>query len=294
MSTPDTPAAFTTVTFIGLGLIGGSLAKLVRHQLPQTRIQALDTPAVLAQAQAAGVIDASLTDLGDSALYQSDLVVLGTHLHQSYDILKTLAETAETPICVMDLGSTKADICALAETLPETLRFIGGHPLAGREVSGFENSLWDLFRGKRFLLTPCSNTSTDFEERMVAWLTQLGTIPVVVNREDHDRLMSLVSHFPQFYAVALANLLKDNNPDEALTFLGGGIDDQMRLMASPFEMWGDVFHDNKAQLNAVLSRFIGILQSMQADLQADNLAPWFENSHAIYHQYQQKKTMDRC
>jgi prephenate dehydrogenase len=189
----------------------------------------------------------------------------------------------------MDLGSSKATICRIAESLPAHIQFIGGHPLAGREISGFDNSRWDLFFKKRFLLSTCARTPEPLLSQVESWLKTLGTIPIVVGAEDHDRLMALVSHFPQFYAIALANLLARNNPEEALNFLGGGIDDQMRLMISPFEIWHDVFEDNRAHMNTMLDQFIAILTQMKTDLNQDSLASWFETSHSIYHMYQEHK-----
>jgi prephenate dehydrogenase len=282
------PTFPSQIAIIGLGLIGGSFAKLIRQQIPSCIIYGLDHPDVLRQALDSHVIDHALQSPTDLQLLNVDLIVLGTHPHQSYTLLKTLGESSH-PFKIMDLGSVKTPICELADTLPNSIEFIGGHPLAGREVSGFENSQWNLFLNKRFLITPCSKTTGDFESQITHWLTQLGVIPISLNPHQHDRLMSLVSHFPQFYAIALANLLKANHPDEALQFLGGGIDDQMRLMISPFEIWHDVFEDNRDNLQAILSQFIDILTQMQSALQSNDLGPWFEQSHDIYKLYQAYK-----
>lgn len=283
---------FKTIACLGLGLIGGSLARLVRHQLPETRILALDTPEVMAAAQQDGTIHQSLSGVDDPVLRSADLVILGTHLCQSYDLLRTLAKQADVthPLNVMDLGSTKAGICAVAESLPPQIRFIGGHPMAGREVSGYTNGRWDLFVGKRFLLTPCQRTTPELKEAVTQWLTSLNLIPIYLDTAEHDHLMSLVSHFPQFYAVALANLLHRQNPERVLHFLGGGIDDQMRLMASPYTMWRDVFQENKTDLDATLAQFIDILTDMRTDLASDQLDTWFDRSHEVYQRYQTNKT----
>jgi len=276
----------STVSIIGLGLIGGSLAKLIRRQLPETKIFALDKDEVLENALASKVIDDKLQNLEDDKLYQSDLIILGTHLDTSETILTTLAESGR-PVCVMDLGSVKTPICQLADTLPDTLTFIGGHPMAGREVSGFEHSHWNIFLSKRFLFAPCEKTSPEFQQTISLWLEQLGMFPVVVDYQHHDQLMAFVSHFPQFYAIALANLLAQNNPSELLQFSGGGIDDQMRLMASPDDMWQLVFSKNKNNLEAVLDQFIQILSEMKTQLSANHLKPAFDQSHEIYSHYQQ-------
>lgn len=288
--TDESPSHFKTIAIIGLGLIGGSFARLIHHQFPQTQLLAYDTdPTALQKAKEAGIIQDALSTIEDPRLFEADLVVLGTHLAASQMILMQIAQQATQTIRVMDLGSTKTEICATADMLGPHLEFIGGHPLAGREVSGFENGRWDLFLGKRFLLTPCAKTQDGFQATIVDWLHQLGTCPAVMTAGEHDQLMAVVSHFPQFYAVALANLLSQQNPDETLHFLGGGIDDQMRLMASSYAMWGDVFSQNKTAVTGVLDQFIHVLTQMRADLQQDNLGDWFARSHQIYAMYQSNK-----
>lgn len=283
---------FKTVAIIGLGLIGGSLAKLIRHKLPETTLYALDRADVLEVAQFEGTIHYGLMDQSDPELQEADLIIMGTHLNQSFEILNQLVQSpAMAPLRLMDLGSTKATICALADSLPQEFDFIGGHPLAGREIGGYANSIPDLFLGKRFLLTSCTKTSPKFQLEIAQWLQQLGMIPTLVDSRRHDRLMGLVSHFPQFYAIALANLLQKNRPEEALQFLGGGLDDQMRLMGSPYEMWRDIFQDNREECDTVLSEFIDTLCQMKQALMEDNLAPWFEGSQKIYQLYQSQKSL---
>ncbi len=287
--TQQVATPFQSICLIGLGLIGGSFAKLIRHQLPKTHLMAFDKLPVLEQAKSDGVIDKALTDLTDPQLYETDLIVLGTHLYPSYEILKTITQHTSVPLRMMDLGSTKSGICQIADNLPTHFSFIGGHPLGGKEVSGYENSHWNLFVGKRFLLTPCNKTPDEFKHQIEAWLTQLQMQPVFLDYQQHDALMSMVSHFPQFYAVALANLLKQNAPEEALKFLGGGIDDQMRLMASPYSVWEGIFQENKENLNNILSQFIAILTQMQQDLANNQLESWFHGSHETYQLYQHYK-----
>jgi prephenate dehydrogenase len=290
MQLKRTHTCFSSVTIIGLGLIGGSMARLIRHHLPNTYLYGLDIRGnILQESLLANAIDCPLASLSDPNLYQSDLILLTAHVYQNIDLLKEIVQRASKPIRVMDLGSTKQSICRVAETLPEEFSFIGGHPLAGREVSGFVNSRRDLFSDKLFLLTPCAKTPELFQSDIMHWLKQLGTRPAVMPVHQHDVLMALVSHFPQFYAVALANLLTEYNPQETLRFLGGGIDDQMRLMASPYEMWRDVFQDNQQNLDEILSRFIALLQNMQQALRNDRLESWFDKSHEIHALYQSYK-----
>lgn len=287
------PATPEMVAIIGLGLIGGSLAKAIAQHSPKTVVLGFDTPEVMGRAVQEGVIMDALMSLDDPMLDEVDLVILGCHVLENKSILEALARTPviarEKPLYVMDLGSTKASIVALSEILGPHVVFLGGHPLAGREVGGFANSRADLFSGKRFLLTPTDKTPQDFVQGVSQWLTSLGTLPVVIPPDQHDRLMALVSHFPQLYAVGLANLLAQNNPEQTLRFLGGGIDDQMRLMASPTEMWRDVYADNRENVLSVLDQFLTVMSGLREAVASDDLEPWFDQSHAIYAQYQHYK-----
>lgn len=291
---------YKCVAFIGLGMIAGSLAKLIRQRLPETRILAMDTLEVVEMALQQKVVDQALETLSDTTLDGVDLVILGTHLHQSYDVLKALGTHVTRPLVVMDLGSAKAPILDVASELPSNITFFGGHPLAGREVSGYINSQWDLFLGKKFLLTPNNHTHDTYQHNedaesmelkyLLDWLNRLGTSPLVLNAMAHDRLMALVSHFPQTYALILGGLLYNNHPHTALSFLGGGLDDQMRLMNSPYAMWKDVLKDNKDGVLPILDQFIALCQQMRNDIAADNVEPWFEQSQHVYHTYQAIKS----
>ncbi len=280
---------FQRVAFIGLGLIGGSMAKRVRQALPQTEIAAIDTQSVLDSALAMGVIHQPFETISQMLAFEPDLIILGTHLHPSYALLQELATHAQQPLDVMDLGSVKAKICQMAESLPETIDFIGGHPLAGREISGFEQSREDLFLGKRFLLTPCLTTSEPFQAAVMSWLEMIQMVPMVMEPVAHDQLMALVSHFPQFYAIALANLINEHQPETTLRFLGGGIDDQMRLMASPENVWEDIFDDNQTHLLDILDQFSKILETMKQSVKTGQLRQHFETSHQVHALYKSYK-----
>ncbi|MCA9789022.1 MAG: prephenate dehydrogenase/arogenate dehydrogenase family protein [Cyanobacteria bacterium HKST-UBA05] len=296
MSLHPATQLFGQVVFIGLGLIGGSMAKRLRYELPQTRILACDKPEVLQLALEEGLIDEGLSSPTQAEVYaENTLVVLATHLNQSYAVMADICKAAPTdlqhPLQMMDLGSTKSTICRLAEQLSVQydleLDFVGGHPMAGREISGFQNSRSDLFLDKLFMLTPCATTTEGFLNKLVQWLEDLKVRPHVPDVTLHDKTMSLVSHFPQFYAIALGNLLHRNDPETLLHYLGAGLDDQLRLMISPHNMWQDIFLDNKTHLESALEDFITILSEMKAQLaQSQSLQAWFDKSHDVHHIYQ--------
>lgn len=295
MTPPPLTTPFEKVSIIGLGLIGGSFIKQLKTYYPHTEVWAFDRrPETLSQALESGLIQGTYTGLDDPRLLEpNQLLLLATHLHQSYGVLKALEQSylktqpGVHTLHVMDLGSTKAAICSMAEELDCPIQFVGGHPLAGREISGFENSRDNLFVNRKFLLTPCQRTSEAFLTDIKAWLAGMTIRPIEMGAQQHDQLMSLVSHFPQFYAIALGNLLAQNDPAQTMQFLGGGLDDQLRLMISPADMWQDIFEDNRQNLTQILDQFMGIMAEMKTTLEAgESLSTWFKNSHDAYQTYQ--------
>jgi prephenate dehydrogenase len=284
---------FKHVAVIGLGLIGGSLAKLIHRELPASQLFAFDIDNnTLQRALDDSVIQHTLMGLNDPQFKHIDLVILATHPKQSLQDLETLSDHWPH-LKVMDLGSAKQSICTHAEALAAPIQFIGGHPLAGKEVSGFEASDAALFFKKRFLLTPCRKTPPEFTKAMLTWLQQLQFETRVVSPEAHDTWMALVSHFPQAYALILARILDQSGhdwPEPPLAFAGGGLHDHIRLMGSSEAMWQDVFHHNADALDTVLEQVIQEITAFRTAIKTQQvLSPWFNASAPIYEAYYHKR-----
>lgn len=286
---------FPKIAIIGLGLIGGSMAKLIRQELPQTTLYAYDIASdTLDSAEKSGLIQEQLSDLDDPLLGEVDLIILATHLKQSITCLLQLAE-AWPSAQIIDLGSAKQSISDVANALDAPISFIGGHPLAGKELSGFVHSDATLFYGKRFLLTPCEKTLPEFETKISAWLAQLSFKSMAVSSETHDAMMALVSHFPQAYALILGRLLTRFGtewPESPMAFAGGGLHDHIRLMGSSEPMWTDVFQENQGALDAVLGEVVAEIEAFRAAMRSEHsaeLSEWFKASSPIYEAYYQKK-----
>ena len=284
--------SFQKIIIIGLGLIGGSFAKLIKAQHPQVGITAVDTnPKTLALAVEEKIIKEGVSSIEKLLLSKYDLIIIATHLHASYDILKFLSDQkSTTPI--IDLGSSKQAICQLVNGLDSSICFIGGHPLAGREVTGFEKSDATIFLGKKFLLCPCEKTTPEFQQTIMNWLTSLSFECLVIRADIHDAWMALVSHFPQAYALILSKLLKDvgaNWDKDPIAFAGGGLHDHIRLMGSSEQMWQDVFCDNKEALDSVLAEFMNEIHAFRLALQRNEYTDWFKTSKTIYDRYYQKQ-----
>lgn len=280
---------FKHLTVIGLGLIGGSFAMAVRSVFPEIHILGVDEDEeALTYAIRAGIVDKVSRKLPER-YEENHLVVIATHLNSSLTVLSSVAHTIKDltvkDAVVMDVGSCKRAICDLAEmTLPD--QFIGGHPMAGKEFSGIEQATSLLMMGKWFLLTPLKNTPSQTLSRLEQFLSSLGTLPKVVDAESHDRYMAYVSHLPQLYAIGLTNLLFQHEPARLLSYHGGGIDDQLRLSASPYVMWRDVYAQNQDNVKAALDGLIQELQRLSASLSGDALETAFLQAnmvHRVFH-----------
>src|SRR5262245_58600584 len=183
------------IAIVGLGLIGGSLAFAIRQRWPGTHIAGIDR---------AAAIDAALKlqacDTGGEALslaQGADLVVLAAPVRQNINILRELPERLSGETLITDVGSTKRATLEAATLLPERLRFVGGHPLAGAALGGISAARADLFEGRRWILTPTSATRQDDIERLRSFASGLGAIPQTMDAAEHDRLMAYLSHLPQ-------------------------------------------------------------------------------------------------
>jgi prephenate dehydrogenase len=289
----DLPSPFKRVTIIGAGLIGGSFAWLMRERfgVEQLHITLIDQNEKRLQlALLKGIANVAQPQLPET-FEGSHLVVLATHLDSNEALLPEVAKRIHgADVLVTDVGSVKRGIVERGfELLPNA--FIGGHPMAGREKQGLENASSLLFFQKRFLITP----HPDFKETRLlnqfkAFLELIGMVPVILDAPHHDEAMAYVSHLPQLYAVLLTNLIAQHKPGHLLSFHGGGIDDQLRLAASPVEMWGPVYERNADQMEIVLDEMIRLLQEMRAGLKnPDAMQQWFETSNTIHTAYQQLK-----
>ncbi|HEY9685767.1 MAG TPA: prephenate dehydrogenase/arogenate dehydrogenase family protein [Coleofasciculaceae cyanobacterium] len=292
---------FTHLTVFGLGLIGGSLAMAARERFPGLHIQGVDPSAETLQfALKHQIIDKAGLNLSDveASLQngESHLVILAAHLPQNLEILQKLAPVAlkapkDQSLLVTDIGSCKRQICDRGRELLPT-RFIAGHPMAGREHSGIEAATALLFTGKAYLLCPHEETDSEELERLKTFIQGLGANPRLIDAERHDRYMAYVSHLPQLYSILLTNLLYRHEPGHLLAYHGGGLDDQLRLAASPYPMWGPIFDFNRDNMAQVLTELRDIIDEVipllsgEPGENGETLQNWFARSNQIYQQFQ--------
>lgn len=283
-------APFQRLTVIGLGLIGGSLAMAARAVYPELWIQGVDPQEeVLAYALKNRIVDRVSLTLPQ--VWEPDhLIIIATHLSTGLAVLKDLAPlvSSDPSILVSDVGSCKRPIADLgASLLPQ--QFIGGHPMAGKEFSGIEAATSLLFSGKAYLLCPSAASPEVLLQQLEAFVQGFGATPRRLDSATHDRYMAYVSHLPQLYSILLTNLLYQHEPARLLSYHGGGIDDQLRLAASPYAMWGDIFNYNSDNLRHVLQELTSLMGQADQALDHSTMASWFERSNQLHQIFQSLK-----
>jgi prephenate dehydrogenase len=239
-----------SVTIYGTGLIGGSFALALKRHYPGLTVFGVDTPAILARAQ-----DLGLVERGEPE--KADLVVLAAPVGE---ILKLLGSLPPGPQLVLDMGSTKVEICREAEL--RGLPFIGGHPMAGSERSGPDAASADLFRNAQFFLCPVRTTPEGGIQRIERLLEAIGALPAILSPEEHDRIVAQLSHLPQLLSTVLADHTSENRD-----FAGPGWKSVTRLAASPFHVWRDILVTSgflPYELETFIQRLRSILDALES------------------------------
>ncbi len=238
------------ITIIGLGLIGGSIARALYDKLGIRSITAIDSnKASLENAIRDGVISKGYTDL-DSSIYTSDIIFLCTPVSQTINYIDKIAPSVSDRCIITDVCSTKDQIIKHVEAMSNPPCFIGGHPMAGTEKSGYENSFSHLFENAYYVLTPCSHAASQALNILSDIIERLGAIPIIMQSGEHDKITGSISHLPHIIAAALVNLVNrlDSGDGRMQTLAAGGFKDITRIASSDPEMWQNIVLSNKEQL----------------------------------------------
>ena len=260
------PPVFERVAIVGCGLIGGSIALAARRRWPGILLIAVDRKDVLEPAMLMHAVDVGGDDLVMAA--DADLIVLAAPVRQNAEVLAALPSYVPGRAIVTDVGSTKSTTEAAARQLPERLRFVGGHPLAGAAVGGIQAARPDLFTGRPWLLTADAAAADADVARLEQFVSALGAVPRRMSADAHDRLLAYLSHLPQLTASALMHVVGGHAGDEGLALSGRGLRDTTRLAASPADIWRDVVSTNRPHVAAALDDLIGVLTALRDDLGA--------------------------
>ena len=265
---------FRQVAIVGVGLIGGSLGMVLRQQELASsvigigrRVENLKTAVEL------GAIDCYVADPRDGVC-DADLVVLATPVDTYERHLKDWANCLKPGAIVTDVGSVKGALVEQAERLmPAGVRFVGAHPIAGKEKTGVAAGSATLFMGARCILTPTSRTDPQALQAIRELWEAAGSIVICMDPFVHDRILGAVSHLPHVAAFALINALTEirerTAPDlDLCAHSGGGLRDTTRIAASSPEMWRDIFLWNRDNLVALIEVYERYLEELKRLIQA--------------------------
>jgi len=279
--------AIRQITIIGTGLIGGSLALALRKKKFAGRIVGCDREGTLERARARGAIDDGTANPGD-AVRGSQLVVLATPVLAIVDLIERVGPVLPSKTLLTDVGSTKALVVERALKVfgkAAGKRFLAGHPMAGKELSGVDYADADLFQNAVWFLSPLPEQSLNeglFAE-FAGWIDAIGARIAMLPAEEHDRLCGWISHVPQMMSTALAAALVEEFGAEAPLLPAGGraLQEMTRISASPYSMWRDVAISNKKNLEAALWKVEQRLAHIRENLGTRELAEEFERAHEL-------------
>ncbi len=266
MTTPSdfTDSPISTLTIVGVGLIGGSIAAAVKARGLAARVIGVGrNPAKLAGAVERGWLDEVTSDVA-AAARQSDLIVFCTPVDRVVAGVREAAPACRCNTLITDAGSTKVEICEALETgLPPGVEFIGSHPLAGSEKNGYEHSHPHLFANRVCVLTPQARTSASGMQRLRSFWSGLEARLVEMSPRAHDRAVAEISHFPHIVASALAATLAPEH--QALA--ARGFRDTTRIAAGDADLWTSILMCNAEEISHSLEKFDAILQAYRVALQ---------------------------
>lgn len=240
------------VAIIGLGLMGGSFAlEIKKHKLAKKVIGVSRASQNRREALRRNAVDEVHSEIGPY-LKEADLIVLATPVQSILQLLSSLRPFLSPEAIVTDVGSTKEDIIKEAKRL-RIKHFVGGHPIAGTEKSGMRAAQLDLFKNKKWILTPSQKTRSFM--RLAKLLKRMGAEVIIMKASQHDELLASVSHLPNLLAYVLAATVGQKDRKQKIKFAASSLLGMTRVASSPPEMWRDICLSNQVEISKILSVF---------------------------------------
>lgn len=253
-----------TIGFIGFGLIGGSIARIRRKLYPSETLVAYNYHETvpnpnLEEALADGVLSRIETNL--EALSECDILFLCAPVLTNINYLHKLKPMIKPNCILTDVGSVKGSIQEAVTDLGMERQFIGGHPMAGTEKTGYHHSSETLMKNAYYILTPSQASNPSMIETLKQFVVEIGAVPVIMEPSVHDEAVAAISHIPHIAAAALVNLVRSQGQADLMRQLSaGGFKDITRVASSSSEMWQNICLSNKESI-------IKFLQELQLSLQ---------------------------
>lgn len=272
-----------TCGFIGLGLIGGSIARAIRKFYPKSRLIAYDiNQDALKTAVSDSVIDLPLSSISKE-FADCDYIFLCAPVSENDNNLIEIKKYLSKTCLLTDVGSVKTDIHRHIANAGLENQFIGGHPMAGSERTGYINSKALLLENTYYILTPGKDISEETISGFSDLIASLGAIPMVLTCKQHDFVTAAVSHLPHVVAASLVNLIRQSDSKEGIMKLiaAGGFKDITRIASSSPVMWQQICLTNKENISELLDRYIESLKQIKEDIDAsksDQLYQFFDEA----------------
>jgi prephenate dehydrogenase len=295
---PDT-IPFRRIAIVGTGLIGGSFALAARESFAGVAVIGFDRSETTAKAFARGAITEVANDLA-SAVHGADLVYIALPIAATIEALPQIAAAAKPTALVTDACSTKSVICRAAQHhFTSSARFLGGHPMAGKEHSGIDHADANLFRDAPYALIATESEAAS-DSRIQAFgelISTIGAKPVYTDADTHDWAVGIVSHLPQLLSVALARVVQDEtDQDETgetglpLSLAGHGLQDTLRLAGSPYGVWRDILLTNTDNISRALDRLSQAVDYLRTQLSSKEIEQEFRVANEVYKLLRQPKS----
>lgn len=265
-------------TIIGLGLIGGSIAKAIRKYHPDADIRGYNrSPENIRLALEDRVIDYAMQDVTDR-IGESDYIFLCSPVGINIENIKKILPHLSKDCILTDVGSVKGDIHKEIERLNLTDRFIGGHPMAGSEKTGYTNSSERLLENAYYILTPGKHIPEKRYEEFFRFIQSLHALPVRADDQKHDYATAAVSHVPHLIAATLVKLVEENDSSDQFMKLiaAGGFKDITRVASSSPTMWEHICRSNRENILILLKKYIHQLETLSNDLENQDFQKIYE------------------
>jgi len=258
------------IYYIGVGLIGGSLAIDIKKNHPEMVAHGISRKeTTLDEAIALNLIDkkAGLDDLS-----KADLVVISIPVDATVKMLPTILDKIPDTALVVDAGSTKEAICKVVENHPKRRNFLAAHPIAGTEFSGPGAAFAGLFKGKTLIVCEVEKTAFKLQEKALKLFTEIGMRIRYMNPVAHDKHIAYVSHLSHISSFMLGKTVieKEKNERDIFDMAGSGFESTVRLAKSSPEMWTPIFKQNKDNVIEILDEYIENLIKFKQLMEADD------------------------
>ncbi len=272
-----------TCGFIGLGLIGGSIARALKERMRDVTVIACDINKEALQAAANDGIADIVCDSINDQFQKCDYIFLCAPVQKNDDNLSEIKKHLSDNCILTDVGSVKTNIHRHITELGLEDRFIGGHPMAGSERIGYVNSKAVLLENAYYILTPTEKTAPEKLEAYRNLVTEIGAIPLILSYEQHDYVTAAVSHLPHVIAASLVNLVKDSDSSDGIMKMvaAGGFKDITRIASSSAVMWQNICLTNTNNIVSLLDSYmasLGKIRSQLIGLEADGLYQFFDDA----------------